>query len=127
MATQPMRTTILARNAGDMTQHPASVRRWPAILTLALAAPLISELALGTIPISTAWTLAFFGFVYSAGALLVRELVRRRGLGAGALVALGLAYGVMEEGLALGSLTSTTLYPVSDWAPRLLGFNTAAP
>jgi hypothetical protein len=41
------------------------------------------------------------------------------------MLALGLAYGLLEEGLALSSLTSTTLYPVADWAPRLLGFNTA--
>jgi len=37
------------------------------------------------------------------------------------MLALGLAYGLLEEGLALGSLTSTTLYPVANWAPRLLG------
>ena len=41
------------------------------------------------------------------------------------MLALGLAYGLLEEGLALGSLTSTTFYPVADRAPRLLGFNTA--
>jgi hypothetical protein len=41
------------------------------------------------------------------------------------MLALGLAFGLVEEGLALGSLTSATLYPVADWAPRLLGFNTA--
>lgn len=104
---------------------PERVRRWPAILTLALAAPLTAELALGTIGITTSWTLALFGFIYSGGALLLRDLSRRRGLGVWALIGLGVAYGLVEEGLALGSLTSTTLYPVSDWAPRLLGFNTA--
>jgi hypothetical protein len=69
--------------------------------------------------------LLFFGYIYSAGALLIREAVRRRHLGVGSMLALGLAFGLVEEGLALGSLTSTTLYPVADWAPRLLGFNTA--
>jgi hypothetical protein len=102
-----------------------TVRRWPALLTLAIIAPLIAELGVGSIAASTAWTLPFFGYVYSAGALLIREVVRRRHLGVGSMLALGLAYGLLEEGLALGSLTSTTLYPVADWAPRLLGFNTA--
>jgi hypothetical protein len=104
--------------------QPAA-RRWPATLTLAILAPLIAELGVGSIPASQAWTLPFFGYVYSAGALLIRELVRRRRLGGGSMLALGLAYGLVEEGLALSSLTSTTLYPVADWAPRLLGFNTA--
>jgi hypothetical protein len=102
-----------------------AVRRWPAALTLAILAPLIAELGVGSIPASEAWTLPFFGYVYSAGALLIREVVRRRHLGVGSMLALGLAYGLLEEGLALSSLTSTTLYPVADWAPRLLGFNTA--
>jgi hypothetical protein len=102
-----------------------TVRRWPAALTLAILAPLIAELGVGSIGASTAWTLPFFGYVYSAGALLIREVVRRRHLGVGSMLALGLAYGLLEEGLALGSLTSTTLYPVADWAPQLLGFNTA--
>ena len=102
-----------------------AVQRWPAVLTLAILAPLIAELGVGSIPASKAWTLPFFGYVYSAGALLIREVVRRRHLGVGSMLALGLAYGLLEEGLALSSLTSTTLYPVADWAPRLLGFNTA--
>jgi hypothetical protein len=117
-----MSTTVVS--TAVKRTRPA-VRRWPAALTLAILAPLIAELGLGSIPASKAWTLPFFGYVYSAGALLIRELVRRRRLGVGSILALGLAYGLIEEGLALSSLTSTTLYPVADWAPRLLGFNTA--
>jgi hypothetical protein len=101
------------------------VRRWPAILTLALMAPLIAEVGVGSIPVSGAWMLLFFGYIYSAGALVIREVVRRKHLGIGSVLAIGLAYGLVEEGLVLGSLTSTTLYPVADWAPRLLGFNSA--
>ena len=86
-----------------------AVQRLPAVLTLAILAPLIAELGVGSIPASKAWTLPFFGYVYSAGALLIREVVRRRHLGVGSMLALGLAYGLLEEGLALGSLTSTTL------------------
>jgi hypothetical protein len=103
----------------------STVRRWPAVLALAVAAPLIAEISLGSLPVSKAWMLLVFGYIYSAGALLIREAIRRRRLAVGSMLALGLAFGLMEEGLALGSLTSTTLYPVADWAPRLLGFNTA--
>ena len=117
-----MSTTVEPTTVESM--QPA-VRRWPAALTLAILAPLIAELGIGSIPASKAWTLPFFGYVYSAGALLIREVVRRRHLGVGSMLAFGLAYGFLEEGLALSSLTSTTLYPVADWAPRLLGFNTA--
>lgn len=107
------------------TAVPPTVRRWPAVLTLAIAAPLIAEISLGSLPVSKAWMLLFFGSIYSAAALLIREAVRCRHLGVGSMLALGLAFGLVEEGLALGSMTSTTLYPVADWAPRLLGFNTA--
>ena len=117
-----MSTTIEPTTAQRIDR---TVRRWPAALTLAILAPLIAELGVGSVAASTAWTLPFFGYIYSAGALLIREVVRRRHLGIGSMLALGLAYGLLEEGLALGSLTSTTLYPVADWAPRLLGFNTA--
>jgi hypothetical protein len=100
----------------------SATRRWPAALTLAIGAPLIAEVGVGSIPVSMAWTLPFFGYIYSAGALLIREVVRRKHLGIASMIAFGLAFGLVEEGLALGSLTSTTLYPVADWAPRLLGF-----
>lgn len=117
-----MSTTVKPSARTSAERH---VRRWPAVLTLAVAAPLIAEVGVGSVPVSKAWMLLFFGYIYSAGALLVREAVRRRHRGVGATLALGLAFGLVEEGLALGSMTSTTLYPVADWAPRLLGFNTA--
>jgi hypothetical protein len=117
-----MSTTVKPTGA---TGARSTVRRWPAVLALAVAAPLIAEISLGSLPVSKAWMLLFFGYIYSAAALLIREAVRRRHLGVGSVLALGLAFGLVEEGLALGSMTSTTLYPVADWAPRLLGFNTA--
>jgi hypothetical protein len=117
-----MSTTVKPSRA---TAVPSTMRRWPAALTLAVAAPLIAEISLGSLPVSKAWMLLFFGYIYSAAALLIREAVRRRRLGVGSMLALGLAFGLLEEGLALGSLTSTTLYPWADWAPQLLGFHTA--
>jgi hypothetical protein len=84
-----MSTTVKPSRA---TAVPSTVRRWPAALTLAVAAPLIAEISLGSLPVSKAWMLPFFGYIYSAGALLIREAVRRRHLGVGSILALGLAF-----------------------------------
>src|SRR5512133_3351517 len=100
-----MTTTV---TSAARTSIKPAVRRWPAAMALAVAAPLIAEIGVGSIPVSMAWILLFFGYFYSAGALLVRETVRRRHRGIGSILALGLAFGLVEEGLALGSLTSTT-------------------
>jgi hypothetical protein len=85
-AARPMSTTVEPTIVKRI--HPA-VRRWPAALTLAILAPLIAELRVGSIPATKAWTLPFFGYVYSAGALLIREVVRRKRLGVGSMLALG--------------------------------------
>ncbi|MFF5229454.1 hypothetical protein [Dactylosporangium sp. NPDC000521] len=96
-----------------------------AALLLAVLAPVVAEVTLGTVPLRLAWAWLVFAPVYSAGALLVREVVRRTGGGYPNLLLMGVAYGLLEEGLALQSLTSPHLYHAADWAPRLLGVNTA--
>ena len=76
-------------------------------LTLLVLAPLLGEvlpgstppLALLVNPIALVYNLALYG----AGALVVRELIRRRGLGWANLLLLGAAYGVLEEGLVVTS------------------------
>jgi hypothetical protein len=62
--------------------------------------------------------------MYGGGALFIREVVRRTGGGFANLLLMGVAYGIVEEGLVLQSLTSPHLYHAADWAPRLLGLNT---
>jgi hypothetical protein len=42
--------------------------------------------------------------MYGGGALLIREVVRRRGLGWPSIILLALACGVLEEGLITQSL-----------------------
>ena len=51
-------------------------------------------------------TLLFLVGLYGLGALLVRELIRSRGLGWSNLLLLGAAYGVLEEGLVVTSWTN---------------------
>ena len=96
-----------------------------AALLLAVLAPLCAEVSLGTVPLRMAWAWLVFAPIYSAGALFLREILRRTGGGYGNLLLLGVAYGLVEEGLVLQSLTSPHLYGAAGWAPRLLGMNTA--
>lgn len=110
------------------TNEPAPERRphhRGAALLLVVLTPLIAEVSLGTVPLAMAWFMVIYVPVYGAGALLVRELTRRAGGGWPSLLLMGVAYGLLEEGLALQSLTSPHLYGAADWAPRLFGVNTA--
>jgi hypothetical protein len=80
------------------------MRRSAPVWTLLFLAPFVAEVLFGATPLSR--LPLFFAQVglYGGGALLARELVRRRGLHPGWLPALGLAYGLVEEGLVLQSL-----------------------
>ncbi|MEU7855386.1 hypothetical protein [Nonomuraea sp. NPDC049141] len=107
-------------NAPD---RPKGGRR--AALTLAVITPVIAELLLGNPPLSKIWLMLLWIPIYGAGTVLIRELVRRRGGGWPPILLLGLAYGIVEEGLVLQALSSPTMYGVAGWAPRFLGLNSA--
>ena len=76
----------------------------PGVILLVLA-PMIGELLSGSSPPSEFFTL--FGFTIMTalwwGALLARELKIRWGKGLGTLLLLGASYGVIEEGVMVGS------------------------
>jgi len=80
-----------------------ALRVWPAILTLYLLAPITGELlSLNTPPLTfllNPGTFIFEPALYGSGALLIREIARRRGLGWPGILLLGAAYGVVEEGV----------------------------
>jgi hypothetical protein len=107
-------------NAPDI---PKGGRR--AALLLAVITPVIAELTLGNPPLSKIWLMLLWIPIYGAGTVLIRELVRRRGGGWPSILLLGLAYGIVEEGLVLQALSSPTMYGVAGWAPRFLGLNSA--
>jgi hypothetical protein len=96
-----------------------------AALVLAVLAPLCAEVSLGTVGVRMAWAWLVFAPIYSAGALFLREILRRTGGGYANVLLLGVAYGLVEEGLVLQSLTSPHLYGAAQWGPRLFGVNTA--
>ncbi|MDT8910592.1 hypothetical protein [Amycolatopsis sp. PS_44_ISF1] len=88
--------------------------RKTALAALALLAPFVAEFLLGdqylTGPPALAQQLgmyATFVALYGSGALLIREVARRRGRGWPTILVLALAFGVTEEGL----LTQTLFNP----------------
>lgn len=75
----------------------------PALL-LVLLAPLIAEYLSGSLSFAQLPFFPLMALMYGSGALLIRELARRSGRGWPTILALGIAYGVLEEGLATQSL-----------------------
>src|SRR5215213_5134685 len=92
-------------------------------LVLLLLAPAVAEVLFGATPVSNLRALLPDVTVYGCGALLIREAVRRRGLGWASILALGVAFGIVEEGLALGSLFNPNLFNAGDLGGRALGVN----
>ncbi|HEV2460260.1 MAG TPA: hypothetical protein VGS80_18030, partial [Ktedonobacterales bacterium] len=81
-------------------------RTWPALLTLFFLSPAVAEMLSGSTPPLTfinPVNLLAEGSLYGCGAIVVRELVRRRGLGWSSILLLGAAYGILEEGLVVTS------------------------
>lgn len=105
------------------------MRRAPVIITLVVLAPTIAELSIGDLPFDLTGlvSLLFVTPIYGAGAVLVRELVRRGGRGWPSILLLGVAYGLVEEGIGLQSLFSPTIYHAIGpaWGARLFGLNGA--
>ena len=64
-----------------------------------MLAPLVGEFLLGNLRIDHLFVLPLFALLYGAGALLIRETVRRTGRGWPAIVLLAAAYALLEEGL----------------------------
>jgi hypothetical protein len=125
IARRPAIRSVYARDAATLDPDPGRPRTWREITCLIVLTPLIAELAWGSTRFTEAWALPLFGPAYAGAALLIRETVRRRGLGWVSVLLFGAAYGLAEEGLALQSLTSTWMYPIADWTPRVAGINTA--
>ena len=73
-------------------------------LGLFFLAPLIGEFLLGNLPITWLWTLVALAPLYGGGALVIRELSRRLGIGWPGMILLCLAFGIVEEAFVTQSL-----------------------
>ena len=103
-------------------------RSTKAALLLMILSPSIAELLSSSSPpleylnpISFLYLTTFYGF----GALLIREFRARRGLGYSTVLFLGMAYGIIEEGLGVKSFFSTDWPDLGllAWYGRLFGVN----
>ncbi len=80
------------------------LRRVAPAVGLFLLAPLVAEFLLGNLPITMLSSLVALAPLYGGGALLIRELTRRAGRGVPTMLVLGIAYGLVEEGITTQSL-----------------------
>jgi len=86
------------------TSHSKTPGAWRAVLFLFVIATLIPELLIGSTPLSRINQLAFQFPYYGSAALVIREAVIRFKLSRAGLLLLGLAFGVITEGLSLQSI-----------------------
>lgn len=98
------------------------------ILLLFVLAPFIGEVLSTSTPLIAfvnPWTLFWLGGLYGAGAILARELTVRWGKGWLTILLLGIAYGIIEEGLAVKSFFDPNWQDLGSLAgyDRWLGVN----
>ena len=119
-----------SRDVNDESKGSVVGRRWRRIwsglapaLVLLMLAPAVAEMLFGATPITNPGAMLPDVAVYGCGALLIREVARRRGLGWSSILPLGVAFGIVEEGLALESLFNPSLFNAGDLGGRALGIN----
>ncbi|HEU5441671.1 MAG TPA: hypothetical protein VFU88_20480 [Ktedonobacterales bacterium] len=108
-ATYAAPTTPLASAAGAPPTQllaPAAkrIRTWPAALALLFVSPGIAELLSGSTPpllFVQPFALIFLPTLYGISALLIREIMVRRGLGWGNALLMGAAFGIFQEALVV--------------------------
>jgi hypothetical protein len=83
----------------------------------------VPEILFGSTPLTEPGRILVTAPIYAGGAILIRELVRRRRVGWLGIAVLGAAYGLVEEGLVLGSIFSPNLFNAALVGGRLLGVN----
>ena len=100
------------------------MNRYGPAFTLGFLAPFIAEFLFGATPLSRIAGFIFLALLYGGGALLIRELVRRRGCAGWIRIAvLGAAYAFVEEGLVTQSFFNPTLFRAAEIGGRALGVN----
>ncbi|WP_163512730.1 hypothetical protein [Fodinicola acaciae] len=80
------------------------MKRLGPVAVLFFLAPLVAEFLLGNVPVTAFFALPALALLYGSGAILIREVARRSGRGWTAIVAFGIAYALVEEGIATQSL-----------------------
>jgi hypothetical protein len=97
-----------------MSKSPRSIA---AAVTLFFVAPLVAEYLLGDFAITSLSPLILMAPMYGGGALLIRELARRTGRGWPAILLLGCAYCLIEEGFSTQTLFNPNSFGLHLLAP----------
>jgi len=100
-----------------------SMRRFLPVWVLFFASFVIAEMLLGASTVSRLGAMIPVLFYYGSGAVLIRELARRRSVGWRRIVALGVAYGILEEGVVIQSLFNPDLFHAGSLGARVAGVN----
>jgi hypothetical protein len=99
------------------------MRRMIPVAILFLLAPLVGEVLLGATPVTKLGGLLPLSAVYGGGAVLIRELARRRRAGWPGILFLGAAYAIVEEGFAVQSFFNPALFHAAEIGGRAFGVN----
>jgi len=102
------------------------LKRLAPVCVLFVLSPLIAEYLSGSMAMAQITLLPFMMLLYGGGAVLVREAVRHTRRGWASIALLGLAYGLLEEGLFDQSLfnphfVGLHLLDYGHWAPLGIG------
>jgi hypothetical protein len=99
------------------------MRRYAPVFVLIVLSTFIGEVLLGATPVSRLGGLVVVTPLYGGGAVLIRELARRRGPGWGRIALLAAAYAIIEEGLAIQSMFNPNLFNAGLLGGTVLGVN----
>ena len=99
------------------------MRRYLPVLTLFLLSPFVAEVLFGATPLRNMGALLVVAPLYGGGAVLVRELARRRSPGWVRIFLLGAAYGIIEEGLIIQSIFDPHMFDAGLVGGRAFGIN----
>jgi hypothetical protein len=99
------------------------MRRLAPVFILFALSPFIAEVLLGATPISRIGGLILVGPFYGCGAILIREIARRRSSGWMRIVLLAAAYAIIEECFCTQTIFNPTLFHAADVGGRWLGVN----
>jgi len=93
------------------------------VLALALLAPFVAEILLGATPLSRFASLPPLVLLHGGGAVSIREFARRTHGGWSAILCLGAAYALVEEGLVMQTIFHPALFGAAACGGRFAGVN----
>lgn len=94
-----------------------------AVLVLFVLSPFIAEILLGATPVSRLESLIPVTMLYGGGAVLIRELARRKDRGWTRILLLGAAFALIEEGLVFQTFFNPTMFNAAAVGGRFVGVN----